>query len=279
MKNATFPTRVSKAFFFLALYLLLTLQSTLQFYQPILSIFHGYNPLSALASLLINLMPVALILMLHLHAKQHPNAKKGMLLTLTVSAAALIAWGFLSALATVLNFGSGMELNAYTLICQTNLLHVLFRCYAAMCFLRAAKHIRRGTQTKPLGQFAILYVMIFFVGVQVIRATYSGVLLTDLGPILLILFANRLPRLMADAPGVMADPRQSMAFKTMVGWLIAAALALLLISRTVGTWVSPDIFSSGSFTSSGGPSGEPWKDLGVSKKEYMDIYNKFKYGN
>ena len=37
--------------------------------------------------------------------------------------------------------------------------------------------------------------------------------------------------------------------------------------------------SSGRNNNRGGPSGEPWKDLGVSKSEYMEIYNKYKYGN
>lgn len=36
------------------------------------------------------------------------------------------------------------------------------------------------------------------------------------------------------------------------------------------------------FASSGGSSSshsnEPWRDLGVSKKEYMDVYNHYKYG-
>jgi len=26
------------------------------------------------------------------------------------------------------------------------------------------------------------------------------------------------------------------------------------------------------------PSGKPWRELGVSEREYMEIYNKIKYG-
>ena len=32
-------------------------------------------------------------------------------------------------------------------------------------------------------------------------------------------------------------------------------------------------------TSPSGSSSEPWRELGVSKKEYMDVYNYYKYGN
>ena len=39
------------------------------------------------------------------------------------------------------------------------------------------------------------------------------------------------------------------------------------------------IFIAAAFaTSPSGSSNEPWRELGVSKKEYMDIYNYYKYG-
>ena len=40
------------------------------------------------------------------------------------------------------------------------------------------------------------------------------------------------------------------------------------------------IFIAMAFASSpSGSSSEPWRELGVSKKEYMDVYNYYKYGN
>ena len=40
------------------------------------------------------------------------------------------------------------------------------------------------------------------------------------------------------------------------------------------------IFIAAAFaTSPSGSSSEPWRELGVTKKEYMDVYNYYKYGN
>ena len=37
------------------------------------------------------------------------------------------------------------------------------------------------------------------------------------------------------------------------------------------------LFSCSSSRNASHPN-EPWKDLGVTKKEYMDVYNHYKYG-
>ena len=52
--------------------------------------------------------------------------------------------------------------------------------------------------------------------------------------------------------------------------MIAIVVIIILL---LGSFMSS---SSGSGSSS---SSQPWKELGVSKSEYMKIYNKIKYGN
>lgn len=52
-------------------------------------------------------------------------------------------------------------------------------------------------------------------------------------------------------------------------FLVAVVLSFVIFGTSSG----------GRNSHKGGPSGEPWKDLGVSKSEYMEIYNKYKYGN
>ena len=56
-----------------------------------------------------------------------------------------------------------------------------------------------------------------------------------------------------------------------------------LFSLRFGLWILPIAYllsgSGGKSSSSKDElSDEPWKDLGVSKQEYMDVYNKLKYG-
>ena len=56
--------------------------------------------------------------------------------------------------------------------------------------------------------------------------------------------------------------------KNSIPVIIAAVIIVIFIA-----------IASASSSSSGGSSSKPWKDLGVSEKEYMEIYNYYKYGN
>lgn len=59
--------------------------------------------------------------------------------------------------------------------------------------------------------------------------------------------------------------------------LIASIIFIVVCGAAISFAIISAIDGGG--TSSSSVSGEPWKDLGVSKSEYMDIYNKYKYGN
>ena len=64
--------------------------------------------------------------------------------------------------------------------------------------------------------------------------------------------------------------QKQMAKKVLI--IVAVVVVLVVIALALPS-------SPSSSHSVGGPSGEPWRDLGVSKKEYMDVYNYYKYGN
>ena len=51
---------------------------------------------------------------------------------------------------------------------------------------------------------------------------------------------------------------------------IAVLVLCLIMSSSLG--------SCGSSSSRKSSSSQPWRELGVSKSEYMEIYNKYKYG-
>ena len=61
--------------------------------------------------------------------------------------------------------------------------------------------------------------------------------------------------------------------------IVAIVIFLIVVMSNGGSNSNNSSSSnSSSSSSSSGPKGEPWKELGVSKKEYMEIYNKIKYG-
>ena len=57
--------------------------------------------------------------------------------------------------------------------------------------------------------------------------------------------------------------------------MVVGVTAIVIVAMVIAL-----LFGAGSSSStrSDRPSGQPWKDLGVSEKEYMDIYNFYKYG-
>lgn len=59
--------------------------------------------------------------------------------------------------------------------------------------------------------------------------------------------------------------------------LLIACIAIIVIF--VGILLAVLLPGMDSGSSSSSVSGEPWKDLGISESEYMDIYNRIKYGN
>ncbi len=58
--------------------------------------------------------------------------------------------------------------------------------------------------------------------------------------------------------------------KSILVIVIAVIIYLICATSSGGGSNKDDLYDS--------VKGEPWKDLGVSKKEYMEIYNKYKYG-
>ena len=109
------------------------------------------------------------------------------------------------------------------------------------------------------GFYGVLFVMIFFGMLALIGgANVFGGLVSLLGvwflPVVFVKAEN--------ADGVIKEATIA----------VVAIAVIMLIS-----YLASDAGGS-SGGSSSGLSGEPWKELGVSEKEYMEIYNHFKYG-
>lgn len=72
--------------------------------------------------------------------------------------------------------------------------------------------------------------------------------------------------------GITQQEREAFAAESKKGNKTKGAIALVVLLVVL---IIASAMDSGSGNASGN---QPWKELGVSKKEYMEIYNKFKYG-
>ena len=110
------------------------------------------------------------------------------------------------------------------------------------------------------GFYGVLFVMIFFGMLALIGgANVFGSLVSLLGvwflPVVFVKAEN--------ADGVIKEATIA---------VIAIAIIMLI------SYLASDAGDSSGSSSSSGLAGEPWKELGVSEREYMEIYNHFKYG-
>ena len=114
----------------------------------------------------------------------------------------------------------------------------------------------------------------FFCGLSLFLIAYASVIMAIANPLailsklptfLYILSLWYIPKLYIDSE-YQKTRTTSKKFKT----IVVVVVAMYLLLAAAGGL-------SGSSSTSSNPN-EPWKDLGVSKKEYMEVYNYYKYG-
>lgn len=256
--------KVSLAFTLLTAYCLLNLTNIFRNLGILFSRFSVGGILSFLISLATILLPFALLALLYLNTKKDVK-KAGALVCL--AGAVLKAYSVftnIKSMITMLLSGSDF------FIMLNSVSNLIFNLSVALLFFFAYRHISTGKKSPYVKVVAGAGGFCYFFASALILLMSSGAVSNMLAGLLLIMALVFLPATVADYST--ATMTSGTNLKIVVA-VLALALLIPAIAGSAGSGSSSrndDLYNS--------VSGEPWKDLGVSKREYMEIYNKYKYG-